>query len=797
MKRLSLLLMLLYFTLPHLRAQSYRFYNSNTPKFLGASDTLKFPFTGGVNTPQFSNIDYNNDGRKDLFVFDRNTGRVLCFLNLPGGYVHAPQYEILFPRLSQWALLRDFDGDGREDIFTEIIDDRSFLPFPGANDSLVFPSGLRILKNMSSTSLQFRSVKNQVKDTGRSGLGFNPPSPTFNQPPRNININSIDIPAIEDLDGDGDMDILCFQGADFSPQYIENYRINEFNIQYPADSPRFILRDLCWGGIQYDPNAGKSKYNIHLGRNDLASCYYRLYEKTQRKHAGTTTALIDVNGDGIKDMIYGDVSFDNLIVLYNGRNQHPDGRDSIVSQDSIFPRNTRPVDFINFPAVYYVDMDGDGINEMLVSSNNPIGVKNTNNVWVYENTGTNDKPVFDYQGNDFFMFEHTIDFGARAVPVVIDMDGDSRLDLLVATSGDFEKTQNVHDKLVYYRNIGTNSAPVYQLADSNFLQLSDNTPILEMHPAFGDLTGDGKPDLVIGNSNGKLVYYINQSSGATYNFTLQTTELGGIDVGNNSTPQLYDLDKDGKLDLIIGNKGGTISYFRNTGTATVPQFGSSATIDSLGGIVTRLHYTSSGGYDMIEPDGYSAPHACDLDGNPATIEMLVGTRSGEVWLYTGVSAVPGTVFSKTDTLFAYSSLASGKALRFGTRSVPFTASMDSDDKPDVIIGNLGGGLNFYASVPSHIDTAVQNGLPDLSRNAFPISVYPNPANDVVLFSTQPIKEDMQYSVVNMLGQVVLSGDVNHYYAEHTINTTGLKQGMYFLQLKGRTQLFNGRFLISR
>lgn len=774
-------------------AQTFKFYNSNTPKFMGASDTLKFPFTGGVNAPQFSNIDYDNDGRKDLFVFDRNTGKVLCFLNLPTGYVHAPQYEILFPVLSQWALLRDFDGDGKEDIFTEIIDDQRYLPYP---NSQVFSSGLRILKNTGGPALAFKAINNQVKDTGRNGMGFSPPSPSFSLGPRNININNIDIPALEDLDGDGDVDILCFQGADFSPQYLENYKINEFNIQYPADSPRFILRDLCWGGIQFDANSGKNRYNIHLGRNDLASCYFRLYEKMQMKHAGTTTALIDIDGDGVKDMIYGDISFNNLIVLYNGRNQNPQHLDSIVTQDSVFPKNTVPFNFINFPAPYYVDIDGDGVNELLVSTNNTIGVKNTNNVWMYENTGTNAKPVFDYQGNQFFMFDQTIDLGARTVPVVIDVDGDGKQDLLVATSGNFDQTQNLHDQLVFYKNTGSNTAPVYQLADSNFLHLTTDTPILEMHPAFGDLNGDGKPDLVIGNSNGKLEYYLNQSVGTNYNYALQTRELGGIDIGNNSTPQLFDLDKDGKLDLLIGNKNGIISYFKNNGTTTVPLFNTTATIDTLGGIVTRIRYVNSGGYAQIEPDGYSVPHACELDGNAATVEMLVGTRSGEVWLYTNVTATPGAVFTKTDTLFAYSSNARGKALKFGMRSVPFTANMDGDDKPDVIIGNMGGGLNFYASIPSMIDTGT-TGLGEVSKRASSIVVYPNPATGMISFSTQPLHEDVSFEIVNVIGQVMASGTVNHFYSEHQINVDNLNAGMYFIQLKGKSQSFSGRFLISR
>src|ERR1035437_8711163 len=54
-------------------SQSYKFYYSNTAKFLKSNnDTMLYPFTGGMNAPQFSNIDLNNDGKNDL---DRKSTR--------------------------------------------------------------------------------------------------------------------------------------------------------------------------------------------------------------------------------------------------------------------------------------------------------------------------------------------------------------------------------------------------------------------------------------------------------------------------------------------------------------------------------------------------------------------------------------------------------------------------------------------------------------------------------------------------------------------------------------------------
>lgn len=82
---------------------------------------LLLPFTGGLKAGQFSNIDLNQDGIKDLFVFDRNGDQVLPFIKigLPGSleYRFAPEYISVFPEMRNWALLVDFNQDGVEDIF--------------------------------------------------------------------------------------------------------------------------------------------------------------------------------------------------------------------------------------------------------------------------------------------------------------------------------------------------------------------------------------------------------------------------------------------------------------------------------------------------------------------------------------------------------------------------------------------------------------------------------------------------------------------------------------------------------
>src|SRR5690606_35117237 len=44
-------------------------------------DTLRHAWTGGVNSPQFSEVDLNLDGINDLFIFDRSINRITTFIN--------------------------------------------------------------------------------------------------------------------------------------------------------------------------------------------------------------------------------------------------------------------------------------------------------------------------------------------------------------------------------------------------------------------------------------------------------------------------------------------------------------------------------------------------------------------------------------------------------------------------------------------------------------------------------------------------------------------------------------------
>ena len=87
---------------------------------VATSQELMMPWNGGFNAPQFSNIDLNRDGITDLISFDRQGDRLRTYLRMPASGLWRLDWSYLefFPELVDWVLVRDFDRDGVEDLFT-------------------------------------------------------------------------------------------------------------------------------------------------------------------------------------------------------------------------------------------------------------------------------------------------------------------------------------------------------------------------------------------------------------------------------------------------------------------------------------------------------------------------------------------------------------------------------------------------------------------------------------------------------------------------------------------------------
>jgi hypothetical protein len=74
---------------------------------------------------------------------------------------------------------------------------------------------------------------------------------------------------------------------------------------------------------------------------------------------------------------------------------------------------------------------------------------------------------------------------------------------------------------------------------------------------------------------GTINYYKNTGDAYAPVFTAQTgtaNPFNGVVVGSRTTVALADIDGDGDLDAFIGLNDGTLKYYRNDGTAYSPTF---------------------------------------------------------------------------------------------------------------------------------------------------------------------------------------------------------------------------------
>src|SRR5688572_8174181 len=443
MNRLALFLL---FSLPFFVAQAQV---NVTPLQLPVTENgnhLKLAWAGGMQAPQFSKIDLNNDGILDLVVFDRYDYQLLPFLNSghvsDTAYTFAPQYAGFFPPdLKEYVLFEDYNCDGKPDLFTA-----------GQFDEM------RVFKNVSTGSqLAFQLVKNRLQATNAQ-----------------IAIPSADIPALSDVDNDGDLDILAFtSGSDFV-SFFRNNRV-ENGQTCAADTLSFTRATSCWGRFQED------FFTSSISLNAACSSMRQTNPngKTQL-HAGSTLLVLDADNDGDKDAVVGDISGSNLTFLQNGGTT---ALANMTSQNTSWPP-ANPVNLYVFPASFYLDVNNDGIKDLVVAPNNggDGGSKNFEQVHYYRNLGTNNNPNFIFQKSNFLNGE-MIEVGASAASTFSDYDRDGDLDLFVGNDNYTITALNSKAQLAIYQNIGTSAAPNYNLVTRDYLTLS-NRNLVSITPTF-------------------------------------------------------------------------------------------------------------------------------------------------------------------------------------------------------------------------------------------------------------------------------------------------------------------------
>ena len=707
-----------------------------TASFLSGQEiaAFHFPWVGGLNACQFGRMDLDGDGQKDLLVFDRHADRLSCFLNRGGRgeirYQFTRDYDRFFPRIHDWMIMADYDGDGREDLFT----------FSKGW------AGIAVYRNVSTAEgVAFERVVYPYLTSFQGGGEVN------------LLATEADYPAIFDMDGDGDLDVLTFG---VMGTFLEKHANRSVERYGTCDSLVFERVERCWGKV-----AESEESNVMY----LDTCLfgYGLVVDDVTRHRGATVTVRDLTGDGLLDLLLADVDYPGLTLLVNGGDAE---NAQMTSQTEAFP-TAYPVHLASMPVPCFTDIDNDGVDDLLVSAfdPDPMACQGLESVWLYLNHGTNKYPDFQLYTKSFLQ-DGMIDFGILAYPAFVDWDGDGLTDLVAGTMGldvpGFHPNEagDIVATLTFFRNVGTLQQPALKQVSQPLLWVDEPTGLV---PAFHDLDGDGLPECLMGTSEGNLLLY-------GHDGTLLDGDFLHYDQPW-SAPCFYDVDQDGATDLVVGNATGKLSFFKrrteNGERRTENDFIKNT--DYWGGVDVRDYSTSY--------YGYSIPTLFRHEGE---LLVCVGSESGTLFLFEGSDASDETLFKEVPE--RWGAVCPELPSCLGRRSAAAVADLNDDGLVEVVVGNFAGGLQlFHADIP-----VVNLGTAEYHED-HSVQIFPNPVSSQLHIISK--EEDMKTMMISDLygREIKRQRCVTR---EAVIEVSDLSEGVYLLTLVFDRGLVNRIFL---
>ncbi len=278
---------------------------------------------------------------------------------------------------------------------------------------------------------------------------------------------------------------------------------------------------------------------------------------------------------------------------------------------------------IRFKQWKYVDYDGDGDLD-LIAGMDDWGDYGWDNAYDEKGLWTNG-PQHGYvylirNQNDSLVFEDHIQAGGKPLdvygapsPNFGDFDGDGDLDIIC---GEFM------DKFSWFENIGSRSSPIY--SPGKFLR--NETGIIKMDlqmiiPVAIDWDRDGDLDLIVGDEDGRVAWV--EHTGKTLDGMPQyknpvyfRQQADNVKFGALVTPFSSDWDDDGDEDLLCGNTAGYIGFVENLTGGIQPTWAEPVYLESEGKKIRILAGPNGSIQGPCEAKwGYTTLSVADWDGD--------------------------------------------------------------------------------------------------------------------------------------------------------------------------------------
>ncbi|MEP2671116.1 MAG: FG-GAP-like repeat-containing protein [Cyclobacteriaceae bacterium] len=281
-------------------------------------------------------------------------------------------------------------------------------------------------------------------------------------------------------------------------------------------------------------------------------------------------------------------------------------------------------------------------------------------------------------------------------------------------------------ELVFSRDGATKNV-VFVLPNTSAGAVSFDTPVsllldvgtLARFVSIRDLNGDGKPEIIVTNSNGavnnQLYVFQNQSVGGVLNINPTPIKVTVTGASTTYGLDVQDVDNDGKADLIVNQfQTNTIFVLRNQSTSTI-SFAAPVAVTAPGNLnaITSADVNEDGKLDLIATStltnqvlvllntsssgsiSFAAPlilnasngpwgvDVADIDGDQDTDIIVANRNQAEVNVFLNDGNNANVSFTRSD-------LVSSNA----TRNV-IVGDLDGDAKPDIAYSSFNSGTSTY------------------------------------------------------------------------------------------------------
>ncbi|AWW31398.1 T9SS C-terminal target domain-containing protein [Echinicola strongylocentroti] len=691
---LSFVLLLITFS-----SQGQKAYRFTEKEVNQNGKTLPMAFAGGINAAQIQTMDVNGNGTEELVIWDINSRNLKIFEQNEGTFTHLPYMHHFFPEdVSGFLVLADFDGDGKKDLFT----------------STAF--GIKAYRNVTPQGQSFPSwevAENFLKLENGS----------------NFQANNLDVPAIQDLDGDGDLDVVIFNFA--VGDYLEYYQNTSVERNGSPGVDGFAPQKVRWGNFEFC-GCGDFSFGRTCDGDLISRKLPQNQENNSTKHSGGHSVLLrDFNNDGVLDLVMGQ---DECNTLYYLPNQGSNTAPLFTSAETSIPGFGKMPTFPIFHVGQYLN------DNLLISSNSSqtsltAGIDFSQSIYQLE--GTN--PALKTSA---FLQEDMVDLGENTRPF---FKGNNASGQLIVTANTIQNGTAIGQAFSYAWNGET-----MELTDTDHLNLSSlgltDLQYLEVTSAAQQqhlfISGVKIEDFVLTRD----LFY--SQSGAADDLT--PVDIPNITLRANDHFDYYQYN--GENFMLLARQTGELLRY-------------------------KVSFDEIPTFELLNEDylGFS--------DNPSRRNLAVKSApsNGRLDLYTvdqrGILGYLPDFIHSNSPQSELLTLPNGDmtTTRLGRNTWIATVPAAFGGKTHLVLGNNGGGVQLLEDISNGIDPPVDGQLQ--------VNLYPNPSSGpAFLLSNESGKARM----VNSLGQVLVEEFNIEANTPAEMDVRTLASGIYFVQFTADT-----------